>query len=155
MQYPQCFTLILALIFDRVTMRYFSVLYPEVALQKESKIQKDSNKDDKDDDFIAPKETRSPKLPLVASFANFITQLSLGMENEQVVARMGVEEKLEMFKVAEKYSKGSVEVARGKKMTVLPHDVQHTKRHDKVCKIVDGANTRCTRARTSCEKEGV
>lgn len=131
------------------------MLYPEVALQNEHKIHEDSNEDD-DDDFFAPKEKRSPKSPSGA-FENFITQLSLGMEKEQDVATMGIEEKLEMFKVSEKYSRGSVEVARGSKMTVLPGEVQHTIRHDKVCKIVDEANRLCTQARIrrGCEKEGV
>ena len=117
-----------------------------MALQKEHKVNKDPNESDEEDDFFASKDTRrSSKSPSTA-FANFITQLSLCAENNQDGERMGIEEKLEMFKVSEKYSKGSVQVARGRKMTVLPAEAQHTTRRDKVCKIVDEANKRCTQA---------
>ena len=137
-------------------MTYFSVLYPEVALQKELEAEEKLNELDEDDDFFAANQARLSaarlsKTPSKA-FASFIAQLSNMTEDEQDMAikntKMGIEEKLEMFTVSEKYSHGSVQVARGRKMSVLPSKDQHTARQDRVSKIVGQANKRCTQAQS-------
>ena len=134
----------------------FSVLYPEVALQKEQEAEEELDEFDEYDDFFAANQARISaarlsKTPSKA-FANFITQLSTMTEEEQDMAiestKMGIEEKLEMFTVSEKYTGGSVQVARGRKMTVLPGKAKNTDRQSRVHQIVSQANRRCTQAQT-------
>lgn len=86
------------------------------------------------------------------AFSEFVKHLSGMSEDEQdrLVAntKMGLEEKLEMFTVEEKYTRGSVQVSRGRKMSLLPGKTQHTARHSRVSKIVHDANKRCSQ----CQK---
>ena len=124
------------------------VLYPEIAMKRDDDqlfasihFYDDLSSQDSEYDFFASnegatqKKTSVMKTPSVR-FRDFISRVSMMTDDEvkQEVenAKLSIEEKLNMFTVDDRYSMGSVECARGKKMSVMPSGVRKSIRHAKV-----------------------
>ena len=125
------------------------VLYPEIALKNE----KERNlSDDDDDDFFASEPTRrKSKSPLV-KFSDFLRKAStLTDELFEEEMKLTVEEKLGMISISDKYSQGSVEVARGRKATMLPM-AQKSNRITRIQKVTEKSRKRCSEVETRMSK---
>lgn len=115
------------------------VLYPEIALKQEA-----------DDDSVSSSYASSSsgnlsfdgggrKARKGQGFASFCKHLAL-MDDDEVHRevdniKMSIEDKLSMFTIDEKFSGGSVEVARGRKMTILPGKVRE-KRYTRISNMI-------------------
>ncbi|KAL3776443.1 hypothetical protein ACHAWO_005917 [Cyclotella atomus] len=102
------------------------VLYPEIALEKSKKqtaplMGEEESDISEEDDFFAPSPSKENALP---DFAFFCKKLSMLSEDDLIDecdnVKMTVEDKLSIFSIDSKYSGGSVEVARGRKMSIFP-----------------------------------
>jgi hypothetical protein len=83
-----------------------------------------------------------------ASFAEYCKTLSRmttrEITDEEGRDKMTTEDKLGMFTVHSKFSKGSVEVARGSRMSVLPRAYVRKKRYTRVSQLATEAHRRAT-----------
>lgn len=117
------------------------VLYPEVALKREG-----------DDESFASSYASSSSGDLSSAvahntkkgqgFVSFCRHLAM-IDDDEVRRevdniKMSMEEKLSIFTISEKFSGGSVEVARGRKMTILPGKV-HEKRYTRISNMITEA----------------
>lgn len=80
------------------------------------------------------------------TFAQFIENISIVSGSEVSNEKMTTNAKLGMFTVHSMYSKGSVDVARGARMTVMPGAVR-MKRYTRVRKIAEESKRRASISR--------
>lgn len=134
-----------------------NVLYPNV---KKNIDQEDSvassyedssssmTSDQQDDVFFHPKNVPSSTKKL--KFAEFCKSLSKMSEEELIKEcseiKMSEEEKLGLFSVSSKYSRGSVQVARGKKLSLVSGVKDKKHRYIRVDNLVREAHTRASDA---------
>ena len=125
------------------------VLYPEIALKNE----KERNlSDDDDDDFFASEPTRRKSKSPSVKFSDFLRKAStLTDELFEEEMKLTVEEKLGMISISDKYSQGSVEVARGRKATMLPM-AQKSNRITRIQKVTEKSRKRCSEVETRMSK---
>ena len=125
------------------------VLYPEIALKNE----KERNlSDDDDDDFFASEPTRRKSKSPSVKFSDFLRKAStLTDELFEEEMKLTVEEKLGMTSITDKYSQGSVEVARGRKATMLPM-AQKSNRITRIQKVTEKSRKRCSEVETRMSK---
>ena len=123
------------------------VLYPEMQQEEALSVASESFGDlsDDDDDFMEGGE-----LP---SLADFCRSLSLLTEDElRDEVKMTTMDKMEMFTVQDKYSKGSVEVSRGARMSVFPGAQVRKTKYSRLSKIAVEAENRSSNARKTVMK---
>ena len=119
------------------------VLYPEIALKndKEKKLLNDDLSHD-DGDVLASESTRRKSKTPSENFTDFIRKAStLTDEQFKEVMKLTVEEKLGMISISDKYSQGAVEVARGRKVTILP--MAPSERITIIHKVTKESHERC------------
>ena len=119
------------------------VLYPEIALknEKEKKLRNDDLSED-DGDFFAPESNRLTRKTPSAKFRNFLAHVSTLSDDQLDEMELTVEEKLGMISISDKYSQGSVEVARGRKGTILP--VAPSKRITRIHRVTGESRKQCS-----------
>ena len=129
------------------------VLYPEVKLASETNEEASSSSEfeyasDGEEDPIFESLSRSHGSKPV-TFAEYCEALSRlpTMEIDKAFGKMTTEDKLSMFTAHDTYSKGSVEVARGSRMSVLPRSQVRKTRYHRVSKITVEAQKRATISR--------
>ena len=132
------------------------VLYPEIALKKEvreEELRNDDHSDDlsDDDDFFAPDSNRLAKKTPSAKFRAFIAHVSTMSDDQLDDMKLTVEEKLGMISISDKYSQGSVEVAQGRKSSIIP-TVGNSKRSTRIQKMKGESRKRCSEVETRMTK---
>lgn len=123
-------------------LKFFAdVLYPQVALRREEgKFWREGLEDALDN-------TRHSKY---TSFDDAIMKLS-GKESEKKNKTLELVEKFSMLSVNERYTGGSVEVARGKQMSILPASAVPSERIVRATKIISEACKYCLVAMEKAE----
>lgn len=117
------------------------VLYPEVITKQNEECSIESDYDDFFDDedeydpVLARPSLQGSKPISFADYCKRLSRMSTRELNEEGDIKMTTEDKLGMFTVHEKYSKGSVEVARGSRMSVFPRAQVRKKRYNRVSQI--------------------
>lgn len=121
------------------------VLYPEVS--EKDKFEEDNKSvessydalSDEEDDFF-------PSDGQPASFATFCKKLSMMSEEELAEecgnVKMSKEDKLTMISVSNEYCRGSVAVARGSRLSIVPGANVQKKRYSRASNLVREANKR-------------
>lgn len=130
------------------------VLYPEILSNKNDMESEESeyyDSDDEGDPLYAHLSEHGSKPVSFSAYCKSLSQLS-EEQLHSLSSKMTHEEKMRMFTVNRQYSKGSVEVARGTRMSVVPHEQIRKKRFDRVSRIVGEAKKRSTVARKSVSK---
>ena len=133
------------------------VLYPEIQKDETSVEDESFGELSDDDDFMESMGYGGGQTP---SFSDFCRNLSAMNEEEldnEVSKvgrgkRMSTAEKLEMFTIQEGFSKGSVEVCRGARMSVFPGAQVRKKRYSRLNKIAGEAEKRSSHARKTVMK---
>lgn len=123
------------------------VLYPEVLMEEAPSVANDSFGDlsDDSDDFMEEDER-----PSLAAFCRSLSMLSEEELKQEV--KMTTLDKMEMFTVQDKYSKGSVEVSRGARMSVFPGAQVRKTKYSRLTKIAGEAENRSSKARQTVMK---
>ena len=129
------------------------VLYPEgkskgiQATDASVESSYDASSDEEDDMFAL--DTSIPQKSI--SFAGFCKKLSMMSEDELMEecgnVKMSKEDKLGMFSVSKKYCRGSVAVARGNRLSIVPGAQVKKTRYSRASKLVSEAHKRSSDAR--------
>lgn len=127
------------------------VLYPEIRIKEEERSMASSYVEDlsDDEDYDLGYTDTTIQSSASNSFDQFIKSLSTIPEQdpweELPNARMSPEDKYNMFTVNSKYSRGSVEVARGSRMSFFPRKQHGILQHSRLGKIAREAHKRAAR----------
>ena len=98
-----------------------------------------------DDDFSVDEDEEPDDF---AAYCRKLSQMTEEeIEEEKRNVKMSSEDKMGMFTVQSKYSKGSVEVSRGSRMSVFPAAQVRKKRYSRMSKIAEEAGKRAQNAR--------
>ena len=120
------------------------VLYPEIALknEKEKKLRNDDLSED-DGDFFASESNRLTRKTPSAKFRDFLAHVSTLSDDQLDEMELTVEEKLGMISISDKYSQGSVEVARGRKGSILT-TVPKSNRVSRIHRVTGESRKQCS-----------
>jgi len=150
--------------FENILRFCKDILYPEIALKRQAeeeaaKAAAAALAEDKGDDS-AIINRQSVDTTAREKFRSFIQQMSELSDDKQdaMVENMyriedKLEDKLAMFTISEKYTRGSVGVARGKGNCLLPSILVTTKRQDRVSKVMNEAFKACNECHNKAAEE--
>ena len=133
------------------------VLYPGMQDDQTSLAEESFGELSDDDEFMVSMGYGGGQTPSFSEFCGTLSAMNDEELNREVSKvgrgkRMSTAEKMEMFTIKEAFSRGSVEVCRGARMSVFPGAQVRKKRYSRLNKIAGEAEKRCSHARKTVMK---